>query len=287
MITIDGLNIYINGTKHNSSPLPLEGVDYDISDVVNAGSSFQIQFTYVYNGGIESAKTPVETYLLPVGINPNQVSSNVLWIDTTNSNKITVDGSNNVTGFEESSTDEESLTTIEDVIFDNDGLFFGVDGLISDIPTKFPEINLSNDLHFFMCFKLENLLNGKMMFINPANVDERIGLSYKDGEISCGYYNGSFTTKSVSLSNLTDKQILEFTINSSTGDVQAFLNGTEMSGTSTFYTSVDDRFEFGDPSSGRPNSFRLYDLSVFDEILSTTNRANVLSNLQNRHGVIF
>lgn len=288
MITIDGINIYINGVKHNSTPLPLEGTDYDISNVVNAGESFDVQMTYVYNGGIESKKTPIQTHLLPVGVNPNEVSSNVLWMDTTNMDKITVDGSNNVTAFEESSTDAESFSIIDDVIYDGDGLLLGADGVLRDVPTKFPEINLSNDLHFFCCFKLLNTSEGKMFFVNTANAaDERIGIAYRGGRITCGYYDGAFTTKALTFTNTTDKQILEFTINSTTGVVTAYMNGVEITETQTLHTSADERFEIGDPSGSKPNSFRLYDISAFDEILSPTNRANVLSNLQNRHGVIF
>lgn len=70
MATILGANIYIDGTKHNVSPvgtvsgLAVNLTGYDISDVVAPGASYTAEFTIVYDNATETAKSPLTTYAL-------------------------------------------------------------------------------------------------------------------------------------------------------------------------------------------------------------------------------
>lgn len=70
MATKTGINIYIKPSstgvrvKHNTTPQPDTQTDYDISDVVAPGESFEVQFSNVYDDGGESDLTTVQTFTL-------------------------------------------------------------------------------------------------------------------------------------------------------------------------------------------------------------------------------
>jgi len=64
MATITGVNIYIDGVKHNSTPQPLTQTTYDISNVKAEGAAFNVQFSYVYDDGTESQLTAIQSYSL-------------------------------------------------------------------------------------------------------------------------------------------------------------------------------------------------------------------------------
>jgi len=64
MATITGVNIYIDGVKHNVSPKPLSYTGYIISNVKAEGETFDVQFSYVYDDGYESELTAIQTYSL-------------------------------------------------------------------------------------------------------------------------------------------------------------------------------------------------------------------------------
>jgi len=68
MATITGVNIYIDGVKHNSTPQPLTQATYDISNVKAAGAAFDVQFSYTYDDATESQLTAIQSYSLVSGI---------------------------------------------------------------------------------------------------------------------------------------------------------------------------------------------------------------------------
>ena len=68
MATITGVNIYIDGVKHNSTPQPLTQATYNISNVKAEGASFNVQFSYVYDDGSESGLTAVQSYSLAAAV---------------------------------------------------------------------------------------------------------------------------------------------------------------------------------------------------------------------------
>jgi len=64
MATITGVNIYIDGVKHNATPQPLTQATYNISNVKAEGAAFNVQFSYVYDDATESQLTPIQSYSL-------------------------------------------------------------------------------------------------------------------------------------------------------------------------------------------------------------------------------
>lgn len=64
-----GINIYIDGVKHNATPQAATQTAYDISNVKAPGESFNVQFSNVYDDGGESALTAIQTFSL-VGFTP-------------------------------------------------------------------------------------------------------------------------------------------------------------------------------------------------------------------------
>jgi len=67
MATITGVNIYIDGVKHNTTPQPLTQATYDISNVKAAGAAFNVQFSYTYDDATESQLTVIQSYSLDTG----------------------------------------------------------------------------------------------------------------------------------------------------------------------------------------------------------------------------
>lgn len=59
-----GVNIYIDGVRHNASPLPLLVAGYNISNIKNPGDTFRVCFTYAYSDGTESGRTIEQTFTL-------------------------------------------------------------------------------------------------------------------------------------------------------------------------------------------------------------------------------
>ena len=66
MATITGVNIYIDGVKHNTTPQPLTQATYDISNVKAEGAAFNVQFSYTYDDATESQLTAIQSYSLAV-----------------------------------------------------------------------------------------------------------------------------------------------------------------------------------------------------------------------------
>ena len=64
MATIIGANLYIDGVKHNATPIPLQGQEYNISNVKTPGSTFDIQASYVYDDDSESALSDIQNFTL-------------------------------------------------------------------------------------------------------------------------------------------------------------------------------------------------------------------------------
>jgi len=64
MATITGVNIYIDGVKHNSTPQPLTQATYNISNVKAEGAAFNVQFSYTYDDATESQLTAIQSYSL-------------------------------------------------------------------------------------------------------------------------------------------------------------------------------------------------------------------------------
>ena len=78
MATITGVNIYIDGVKHNSTPQPLTQATYDISNVKAAGAAFDVQFSYTYDDATESQLTAIQSYSLST----SQISLQNLVVDS-------------------------------------------------------------------------------------------------------------------------------------------------------------------------------------------------------------
>ncbi len=68
MKTIIGANIYIDGVKHNATPIPVQETAYDISDVKNPGDTFDIQSSWVFDDDTESVLTKIQTFALNINI---------------------------------------------------------------------------------------------------------------------------------------------------------------------------------------------------------------------------
>lgn len=80
MANIIGANIYIDGIKHNTLPVPLDGAAYDISDVKDEGDFFDVQGSYVYDDGTEGNLTPIQNFELSIWTPLNVESADiVLW----------------------------------------------------------------------------------------------------------------------------------------------------------------------------------------------------------------
>ena len=64
MATITGVNIYIDGVKHNATPQPITQATYNISNVKAEGAAFDVQFSYTYDDATESQLTAIQSYSL-------------------------------------------------------------------------------------------------------------------------------------------------------------------------------------------------------------------------------
>ena len=85
MITQIGLNIYIDGVKHNKTPRWFNRDNYSIEDVKTPGSSFQVQFSKVYSDGTESALSSPQTHSLVAGVETYNYNQDVVLVFNGNS----------------------------------------------------------------------------------------------------------------------------------------------------------------------------------------------------------
>lgn len=74
-----GVNVYVNGTKHNTTTQPDIQTGYDVSNIVAEGETFALQFSNVYDDGGESPLSPIQNITLGSGVAPvgNAESYNV------------------------------------------------------------------------------------------------------------------------------------------------------------------------------------------------------------------
>lgn len=80
-----GINIYIDGVKHNRTPRPLSVVNYHIDDWKAAGESFELKFKYAYDDGSESAFSVPQNKTLSVGPETFNYNQDVVLIYDGNS----------------------------------------------------------------------------------------------------------------------------------------------------------------------------------------------------------
>lgn len=83
MPEVIGINIYIDGVKHNSTPLSLSVYEYDVSDVLNPGDTANITAKKVFDDNSESeiSNTVETTMEFKLIFNPSDTSiSTLLWL---------------------------------------------------------------------------------------------------------------------------------------------------------------------------------------------------------------
>ena len=81
-----GINIYIDGVKHNKTPRRFDKLDYHIDDIKSVGETFDVQFSYAYLDRSESELTPIQNRTLsPIGTDTFNFNQDVVFVFVGNS----------------------------------------------------------------------------------------------------------------------------------------------------------------------------------------------------------
>jgi len=199
---------------------------------------------------------------------PASLTNGYHWFDFGDSATMTLDGNtvNNITdkigGMLVSSNPGGVTPTYTTTFNTNKTIFDETDGNLRKVADITTILGYGNDFEGFYVFK--NTSTTEDSFISVRVGTSRFAISIRDGKLAVGVYDENTSTwysksTTTTFSDITNWYKLRFKFVGDT--MQAWLNGSEITGVGTAWTSTDTLFSFG--STVKQGNFKASENRVF------------------------